>query len=202
MPYLRQGIRFFYTLEQKSEIVELAYSEPNNVKPVARCFNVQTKQIRAWKRQLEAEENPLPVYPAPRTAEERFAIKKVKTKFTWHKGRESFLNNDKKHFIIFTFELYRERGILVSAKLLALDLIRQYPDLHDIPARNIIHRVRLYLKADENITHRWITHMAQNVRFHEAIIADFVDYCNRQIAAGRYGADQIVNMDETNLTST
>jgi hypothetical protein len=28
MPYLRQGIRFFYTLEQKSEIVELAYSEP------------------------------------------------------------------------------------------------------------------------------------------------------------------------------
>jgi hypothetical protein len=35
MPYLRQGIRFFYTLEQKSEIVELAYSEPNNVKPVA-----------------------------------------------------------------------------------------------------------------------------------------------------------------------
>jgi transposase-like protein len=76
MPYLRQGIRFFYTLEQKSEIVELAYSEPNNVKPVARRFNVQTKQIRAWKRQLEAEENPLPVYPAPRTAEEWGAIKR------------------------------------------------------------------------------------------------------------------------------
>jgi hypothetical protein len=31
-------------------------------------------------------------------------------------------------------------------------------------------------------------HMAQNVRFHEAIIADFVDYYNRQIVAGRYGA--------------
>jgi hypothetical protein len=54
------------------------------------------KKIHAWKRQLEAEENPLPVYPAPRTAEERFAIKKVKTKFTRHKGRESFMNNDKK----------------------------------------------------------------------------------------------------------
>ena len=148
---------------------------------------------------MEAEENPLPVYPAPHTAEERFAIKKVKTKFTRHKGQESFLNDDKKHFIIFTFELYREQGIPVSAKLLALDLIRQYPDLHDIPARNIIRRVRLYLKVDENITHQRITHMAQNVRFHEAIIADFVDYCNRHIVAGRYGADQIVNMDETNL---
>jgi hypothetical protein len=123
----------------------------------------------------------------------------VKTKFTRHKGRESFLNDGKKHIIIFTFELYRERGIPVSAKLLASDLIRQYPDLHDIPARNIIRRVRLYLKVEENITHRQITHMAQNVRFHEAIIADFVDYCNRQIVTGRYGADQIVNIDETNL---
>jgi hypothetical protein len=36
MPYLREGIRFFYTLEQKSKIVELAYSEPNNVKPESR----------------------------------------------------------------------------------------------------------------------------------------------------------------------
>jgi hypothetical protein len=123
----------------------------------------------------------------------------VKTKFTWHKGRDNFLNDDKKHFIIFTFELYQERGISVSAKLLELDLMRQYPDLQDIPARNIIRGVRLYLKVDENITCRWITHMAQNVRFHEAIILDFVDYCNRQIFAGRYGADQIVNMDETNL---
>jgi hypothetical protein len=41
--------------------------------------------------------------------------------------------------------------------------------------------------------------MVQNVRFHEAIILDFVVYCNRQIVVGRYGADQIVNMNETIL---
>jgi hypothetical protein len=109
------------------------------------------------------------------------------------------VNEDEKHFIIFTFELYRERGIPVSAKLFALDLTRQYPDLQDILARNIIHCVRLYLKVDENITCQWIMHMAQNVHFHEAIIVDFVDYCNRQIVVGRYGADQVVNMDENNL---
>jgi hypothetical protein len=145
-------------LEQKSEIVET----PNNVKPIAWRFNVQTKQIRMWKRQLEAEENLLPVYPTPCTAEERFAIEKVKTKFTWHKGWECFLNNKNKHFIIFTFELYWEQGIPVSAKLLSLDLMRQYLELQDIPARNMFDCVRLYLKVDENITCRWIMHMAQN----------------------------------------
>ncbi len=36
------------------------------------------------ERDKEAEENPLPAYPTPRTTEERFAIKKVKTKLTPH----------------------------------------------------------------------------------------------------------------------
>jgi hypothetical protein len=38
----------------------------------------------------------------------------------------------KKHFIIFTYELYQEQGILVSARLLTLDLMRQYSELQDI----------------------------------------------------------------------
>jgi hypothetical protein len=63
-------------LQQPNEIVEITYSIPHNVKPNAQRFNVQSKQIHMWKRQLEAEENSLMVYPAPHSSEELVGIKK------------------------------------------------------------------------------------------------------------------------------
>lgn len=40
--------RYSYSLKDKAVIAIEAYSRPRNVKPTARKFNVQTKQIRSW----------------------------------------------------------------------------------------------------------------------------------------------------------
>jgi|LakMenEpi03Aug12_release.lakeMendotaPanAssembly.Ray.scaffolds.fasta_scaffold240978_2 transposase-like protein len=197
--YVRTGKRHYYTLQEKLNIVEQAYLFPRNVKPTARAYSVEAKQIRKWKAQFEAVENPPPIYPAPRTVEERSDIKNLKVKKSWHKGRPSTVSHRIKNYIIFMFEIYRERGICVSAKMLALDAMREFPDLRPVPETHLRRRILLFLKKEEFITHRRITHMAQNVRHYQDIVNDFVTYFNRQIVAGKYRAPCIVNMDETNL---
>jgi hypothetical protein len=42
-------------------------------------------------------------------------------------------------------------------------------------------------------------HKAQNIHFEQPIIDDFTHYINWQIVIGRYSADLILNMDETNV---
>jgi len=49
------------------------------------------------------------------------------------------------------------------------------------------------------VTHRCITHKAQNIRYHQPVINDFVTYVQRQIVAGKYDANVILNVDETNI---
>jgi hypothetical protein len=77
--------------------------------------------------------------------------------------------------------------------------MREFPALRQVPETKLRHRLLLFLKKEEFITHHHITHMAQNVRHYQDIDNDFVDYFNRQIVAGKYRAPCIVNMDKTNL---
>ena len=87
------------------------------------------------------------------------------------------------------FEIYQEWGICISAKMLALDAMREFPDLRPVPETHLQRRILLFLKKEEFITHRHITHMAQNVRHYQDIVNDFVTYFNRQIVAGKYEAN-------------
>jgi transposase-like protein len=109
--YVRTGKRHYYTLQEKLNIVEQAYMFPRNVKPTARAYSVEAKQIRKWKARFEVVENLPPVYPAPRTVEERSDIKNLKVKKSWHIGRPSTVSHRIKNYIIFMFEIYRERGM-------------------------------------------------------------------------------------------
>ncbi len=47
--------------------------------------------------------------------------------------------------------------------------------------------------------HRCVSHKAQNIHFEQPIIMDFTHYINWQIVSGRYSADVIINVDETNM---
>jgi hypothetical protein len=116
-----------------------------------------------------------------------------------HKGRPSTVSHRIKNYIVFMFKIYREQGICISAKMLALDAMREFPDLHQVPETHLRCRLLLFLKKEEFITHRHITHMAQNVRHYQDIVNDFIDYFNRQIVTGKYRVPCIVNMDKTNL---
>jgi hypothetical protein len=50
-----------------------------------------------------------------------------------------------------------------------------------------------------NITHHCVTHKAQNIHYEQHLIDNFILYVNQQIVSGRYSADVIINMDETNV---
>jgi transposase-like protein len=86
--YVRTGKWHYYTLQEKLNIVEQAYMFSWNVKPTARAYSVEAKQIRKWKAQFEAVENPPPIYPAPHTVEERSDIKNLKVKIK--EGHQQF----------------------------------------------------------------------------------------------------------------
>jgi hypothetical protein len=47
----------------------------------------------------------------------------------WHKGKPLTVSHQIKNNIIFMFEIYQERGICISAKMLALDAMREFPVL-------------------------------------------------------------------------
>jgi len=55
------------------------------------------------------------------------------------------------------------------------------------------------MMKNNNITHQCVTHKAKNIHFEQPIIDDLLHYINLQILIGRFSADLILNMDETNV---
>jgi len=187
----------FYTLWEKKSIVEEAYAAPRALKRTARKYRIQTNQIRKWRNNANALME-LPAYPTPRTIEERSVIKAAKQNVTLHKGRPGTLSHDEAHYILDFYEQLRERGIPVDSQLLAIELQRFSPQLNQVSIVILRRRVLRVMKKN-NITHRCVTHKAQNIHYEQPIIDDFTHYINRQIVIGRYSADLIFNMDETNV---
>jgi hypothetical protein len=78
----------------------------------------------------------------------------------------------------------------VSSELLAIELQRMSPKLNHVDVPALCHQVLCIMK-NNNITHRCVTHKAQNVHYEQCIIDDFI--------MDRYSSDVIINMDETNV---
>jgi transposase-like protein len=187
----------FYTLWEKKNIVDEAYAAPGGIKLTARKYGIQGNQIRRWRNNTIGLGD-LPAYPIPRTVEERGVIKAAKTNLTVHKGPAFMMCDDATNHIIQCYEQLRERGIPVSSQLLAIELQRFSPELNEVSVTNLRRRV-LRLMKKNNVTHRCVTHKAQNIHFEQPIIVDFTRYINRQIVSGRYSANVIINVDETNV---
>ena len=64
---------------------------------------------------------------------------------------------------------------------------------------SVVRRRVLRVMKKKFVTHRCITHKAQNICFHQPIIDDFLRYVQRQIVAGKYDRHVILNVDETNI---
>ncbi len=82
--------------------------------------------------------------------------------------------------------------------MLAIELIHNDAQLIDVGVPVLRHRI-LRILRNQHLTHRCITHKAQNIRFHEPVINDWIFYTNQQIVVGKYAADCIVNVDEMNI---
>jgi hypothetical protein len=70
-------------------------------------------------------------------------------------------------------------GIPVSAQILA------DPEMLALGLEVIRWRILCFLKK-HHMMHRVVTHKAQNIRFHEHMMNDWVMYVNRQIVAHKY----------------
>ena len=125
-------------------------------------------------------------------------IKAAKQNVTLHKGHPGTLSHDEALYILDFYEQLHERGIPVDSQLLAIELQRFSPQLNQVSIVILRRRVLRVMKKN-NITHRCVTHKAQNIHYEQPIIDDFTHYINRQIVIGRYSADLIFNMDETNV---
>lgn len=60
------------------------------------------------------------------------------------------------------------------------------------------HRVYRFLQK-ESFVQRRVIHVAQNTKFNNSLMNDFVDYVNEVIERLAIGPDNIVNIDETNF---
>jgi hypothetical protein len=92
----------------------------------------------------------LPSYPNPRTVDERSVIKAAKDKFTVHKRRALSIPNQDVNYILDFYHQLWERGIPVSAQVLAIELQRISPQLNHVAVEVIRHRVLCIMKKKQH----------------------------------------------------
>jgi hypothetical protein len=85
-----------------------------------------------------------------------------------------------------------------KCKVLAIELRRLDPTYLTEPQRVLDRRIRRFL-ARKHIVSRRIMQIAQNTRYNQAVIDDWVSFVNNSIIASKYLPSCIVNIDETNI---
>ena len=174
-------------IKDKKAIVEEAYEQENNVKPTARKYNIQPLQIRRWKKKLEEFESEEGITSAKK--------KRILSSKTLHKG---CIQKDVEKYdeLKLYFENLRNMDRIVTVGMLCLELKRI--SMSDAPISSLRKQIYRWI-GNKSIVHRRVTHVAQNTRYDEDVIKNFVEYVNGQIATGQYSASNIVNIDETNI---
>lgn len=180
----------YLTWKDKQEIVQKAYDVANNVKSTAREYNISPAQIRRWKKALPSLSN------ADGNAVSDAKKKKMLSLKMIQRGRprkDADMYNELKSY----YENLRNMDRIVTVGMLCYELKRLKPDL--VVDFNVL-RKRIYRwLSNEQIVQRRVTHVAQNTRYVEETMTQFVTYVNEQIITGGFLADDIVNIDETNI---
>jgi hypothetical protein len=177
--------RHYFKVKDKINIVKEAYSCPFNIRPTARKYNIQPKQIRNWKKGVN------------NYIELRGKVSYRKAKhYTLHKGRTPL---DVKHFpsLKHYYTELRKKHRIVTVEMICneLNALSESDVSIDVLRRRVYRWV-----ANERIGQRRLTHVAQNTHHDPNVILDFVKYVNSQIACSSYSPCSIVNMDETSVS--
>lgn len=180
----------YLTWKEKQQIVVEAYKIERNINATARAYNVDTAQIRRWKKQLSSLWTENGVVHDENKQNHILRLKMVQ------KGRPR-RDADKYGELKEYYMRLRSMDRVVTVRMLCFELKRMNPDM-DIDAKVLRKRIYRWLNA-EHIVQRRVTHVAQNTRYNVETINDFVHYINDQIVTGGFDADQIVNIDETNI---
>ena len=157
---------------------------------MARHYNVQPKQLRSWRKTFEQHI--------------RCEIVRKGNNCTVHGGRNP--NNGLYYINLLEFmEELRSRGMPVSYNNLSVEYIRLENDDNNVPDieagvhfKNIYDRIRRFCRRC-GITVRKGAHVAQNTRYVQKIMEDFVEYINTTINIYNINKCNVINMDETNI---
>ena len=138
------------------------------------------------------------MYPEHRTAAELSINRAERDNKTRHKRRPRLISPATNESMIIHYEDLRNRGIPVSAELLALECIRADPTLGAVTIQNMKRCVLRFL-CTRHVTHHVIIHRAQNIRYHDDVCQDWLTYMNAQIQTNKFLSQYIVNANETNI---
>ena len=175
-------MKHYYSWNEKIAILAEAYSVQGNIKATARKYHVDPSQIRKWLRkkvelgqQLQQRAH-LKMLQKGRPALHREAFDEL----------SSFIHQlESQHRTITVGMICRElRRIDQSAQAASMDILR--------------HRVYRFL-LKERFVQRRATHVAQNTRYCQQKIDQFVEYVTEEIQRLGIGPKCVVNIDETNV---
>ena len=168
-----------FTVSQKIEIYKEAYESGSGVKATARKYNVSPGNIRRWRKLLTVTGSSLTLHRI--TSGPRRPLPQV------FEHLEEF------------FDALRGREQSVTIKLLVFEAMRCFSDVLSGVARPALYqRIYRWLKA-KRISHRRVTHIAQNTRISESLCSEWVSSVNCTIREMGVVPKMVINMDETNF---
>ena len=119
------------SIKEKKSILSEAYSRPNNIKQMAQKYNVQPCLIRHWKAALHATEAAFNINGNAEIT--TFEIRKLYNKKILHSGRKTKISDEHCTDLIKFYSDRRNEGMVITVKMLAVELIRMEPTLAGIP---------------------------------------------------------------------
>jgi transposase-like protein len=186
----------YLTWREKQSIVDEAYSGGNTLKGTARRHKICASQIRRWKKRSQElfgnDENDDDEQPAIQDSKRRHLLS---LKMVGAGGNRE--NEEAYADLRIFYDNLLNQDRIVSAGMLCYQFKRNNPTI-EIEFGALRQRVYRWLRS-EHIVQRRVTHVSQNTRFDQSKINDFVNYVNEQITNGAYTADDVVNIDETNI---
>jgi hypothetical protein len=116
---------------------------------------------------------------------------------TFHEGKRTVHGGETFRKLRLFYDNLKLQDRPVTVQVLTLELARMLGEGAP-PLKTLYYRVYRW-RLSENIVQRRVTHVAQNTRFEQSVIDNFVQYVNQQTVVGQYDPSRIVNIDETNI---
>ena len=180
--------KVYLSLADKQKIVGEAYTQLNQIKATACQYRMQPTQICCWWATIHS---------AGLEANGAVVGTSKKNK-TLHKGKDTVITQQQWTHLFDYFEWLHAEGHIVSVWILAIELCHLDATYIGEPQSMLDQRIRRFLGKNNIDSHR-ITWIAQNTRYNQVVIDDWVSLVNNSIIASKYSPSCIVNIDETNI---
>ena len=181
-------MKHYLLWKEKKSIGDEVYRCETNVKAMAWMYNVYPVQIRRWKARLDDILNKNEI-----EEDRKQHIMNLKVMQTGQPQKDADKYDELKSY----YKNIRNMDRVVTVGMICFEL-QQLKMTLDIELRILCRRINRWLSS-EHIVQRQVTYVAQNTQNNLSVMEQFVVYVNEQITTGGFSADNVVNIDETNI---